>query len=115
MLSVTYGLPVTFPALFLKNTDCIASVVAYQCGSYSNARKRWGADLYATTIGSEQYSVKMQGSAFNRVKFIDEQLLVFFNFNLLTRYFYYSKHVILFIGVQRYENLGALPNKRTTK
>ena len=83
-LAVAVFLPVAFAAFFVENDHFIAFQVAEHAGFYTGAAYVGGADGYLAIAINQMYGVEGDGVAFLCCQPVDEDLLTFLNFELLT-------------------------------
>ena len=83
-LAVAVFLAVTLAALFVKHDDFIAFHVAQYAGAYAGAFDVGGADGHLTVVLDEMHGIEGDFIAFSSCQPVDEDLLTFLNFELLT-------------------------------
>jgi hypothetical protein len=75
---------VTFAAFFVKNNDFVTFHVVQDTGAYGSATDIGGADGYFTVIVEQVHGVEGDGISYVGCQPVDEDLLTFLNFELLT-------------------------------
>lgn len=83
-LPVAVFLTVAFAAFFVKNDQFVAANVAEHVGLDAGAFHVGGADGYVTVTIDEVYGVEGERISFVGCQPVDEDLLTFLNFELLT-------------------------------
>jgi hypothetical protein len=120
-LAVTVFLTVAFAAFFVKDDDFVAFNVAEHAGCDLGAGQIGGADRYITTAINKMHGVEGDRISFLSCQPVDEDLLTFLNFKLLTgdgndcehvenQIFLKIKNKCLSKGGQRYVEMPEKPS-----
>jgi hypothetical protein len=81
---VAVFLTVTFAAFFVKDNDFVTFHVVQYAGAYGSAVDIGCADGYFTVIVEQMYGVEGDRISYIGCQPVDEDLLTFLNFELLT-------------------------------